>query len=88
MAALTCEFPSPSCMGVHDVGCIDLMHKNLLVRIFYPSAEAIGNPSTKWLPSAVYARGYVDMMKVLLPSVPMPPADSLLSKLLLLKKLL
>ena len=71
------EFPSPNCMGMHRVGCIDLMHRSLIVRLFYP-AEISQQTNTKWLPNTVYAEGYVEMMNVLLPSVKIPPVEQLL----------
>ena len=78
----TVVLPNSSCMGIHNVGCVDLMHKDLLVRIFYPAdADTLHPNYTKWLPSSTYAEGYINMMKALLPLLSLPPFDALMSKI-------
>ena len=68
--------------GIHAVGCVDLMHQNLLVRLFYPTHVTRKQECTQWLPSTVYANGLIDMVNTLLPSMPWPknPIDKLISE--------
>lgn len=65
--------------GAHAVGCVDLMHRDLLVRLFYPTVGAQGAKCTRWIPSSVYAEAYIEMVQTLLPSMPFPPANDLIS---------
>lgn len=67
-------FPNTDCMGTYSraIGCVDLMHKDLMVRLFYPCTEAGVRSSsysegTKWLPSEEYGRGYIEAMNSLIP---------------------
>lgn len=90
--AAAIRFPSllsSTASSRHSVGCVDLMHRNLLVRLFYPTA-VVASPDPadllhtycQWLPSHEYASGFIDMVQTLIPSMPLPPADVLMSKLI------
>ncbi len=84
MADKVVVFPDQNCMGIHNVGCIDLMHQDLLIRLFYPTDISLPNvlyPNyTKWLPSSTYAQGYINMIQSLLPSASLPSVNDFMSK--------
>lgn len=66
----------------HSVGCVDLMHNDLFIRLFYPSEiETIYSSHDNccpWLPRIEYASGFVDMALTVMPSMPLPPADTMM----------
>ena len=81
MAVAAVKFPT-ILAGMHAVGCVDLMHQNLLVRLFYPThVKGQDVEYAQWLPSTVYAEGFIDMVNTLLPSMPLPAINKLMSEL-------
>ena len=83
MAATAIRFPA-TLGGLHAVGCVDLMHRDLLVRLFYPTVESDTRTDSRrycpWLPSPIYARRYIDFVSIVMPGIAPPPMDSLVSK--------
>ena len=77
------SIPVPT--GKHEVGCVDLMHRDLLVRMFYPTDPGLTgvHEYTQWLPNSMYAQGFIDFASsILRPDIKKPSVESLMSKLL------
>ena len=77
------SIPVPT--GKHEVGCVDLMHRDLLVRMFYPTDPGLTgvHEYTQWLPNSMYAQGFIDFASsILRPDIRKPSVESLMSKLL------
>ena len=57
------SIPAPS--GSYTVGCVDVMHNDLLVRLTYPtSPDSVGQfEYAKWLPHPKYLKAYLSFMK-------------------------
>ena len=55
--------PAPS--GSHTVGCVDVMHNDLLVRLMYPtSPDSAGQfEYAKLLPHPKYVRAFLDYLR-------------------------
>lgn len=73
----------PYSLTGHSVGCVDLMHNDLFIRLFYPTESHDKSSYCPWLPRDEYASGFVDMALTVMPSMPLPSADSLMGKFLL-----
>lgn len=70
MSSTDSLFPNPNCKGPYStIGCVDLMHRHLMVRLFYPTESMSGcnDTTTKWLPSEEYGIGYIEALSSLLP---------------------
>ena len=75
------SIPVPT--GKHEVGCVDLMHRDLLVRMFYPTDPGLTgvHEYTQWLPNSMYAYSFIDFLNSILPDIRKPSVESLMSKL-------